>query len=98
MGKPDQYGPMSSRSHMDFTGCTRIPIIRIFYGWNWIKFLTYKTKWAGGAAYSRVYSSKTLVDRDINKPVELFNYRLWDFWGGTSFYLPEKYSYNRIFT
>ena len=61
-------------------GCTRIPIIRIFF---WVEldkeFLTYKTKWAGGAAYSRVYSSKTLVDRDINKPVELFNYRLWDF-------------------
>lgn len=60
------------------------------------RFLTYKTKWAGGAAYSRVYSSKTLVDRDITKPIELFNYRLWDFWGGKSFFLNEKFSYNRI--
>lgn len=61
------------------------------------RFLTYKTKWAGGAAFSRVYSSKTLVDRDITKPIESFNYQLWDFWGGTSFYLNEKFSYNRIF-
>ena len=28
--------------------------------------------------------------------MELFNYRLWDF-GEEPFYLPEKYSYNRIF-
>lgn len=61
------------------------------------QFLTYRTKWAGGAAYNRVYSSKTLVDRDITKPIELFNYRLLDFWGGKSFNLSEKYSYNRIF-
>ncbi len=85
-------------SHMDFYGMYENSynqdILRVELD---KEFLTYKTKWAGGAAYSRVYSSKTLVDRDINKPVELFNYRLWDFWGGTSFYLPEKYSYNRMF-
>ena len=85
-------------SHMDFYGqyenTHEQEILRLELD---KEFITYKTKWAGGAAYSRVYSSKTLVDRDINKPVELFNYRLWDFWGGTSFYLPEKYSYNRIF-
>ena len=85
-------------SHMDFYGMYENSynqdILRVELD---KEFLTYKTKWGGGAAYSRVYSSKTLVDRDINKPVELFNYRLWDFWGGTSFYLPEKYSYNRIF-
>ena len=69
-------------SHMDFYGqyenTHEQEILRLELD---KEFITYKTKWAGGAAYSRVYSSKTLVDRDINKPVELFNYRLWDFWG-----------------
>lgn len=32
------------------------------------EFLTYKTKWAGGAAYSRVYSSKTLIDGILTSP------------------------------
>lgn len=75
-------------SHMDFYGqyenTHEQEILRLELD---KEFITYKTKWAGGAAYSRVYSSKTLVDRDINKPVELFNYRLWDFWGGIFFLL-----------
>ena len=58
-------------------------------------FLTYKSRWAGGAALSRVYSSRTLVDRDITKPVRLFDYRLGDFWAGWSAALPERYSYNQ---
>lgn len=85
-------------SHMDFYGkyenTYEQEILRVQLD---KRFLTYRTKWAGGAAYSRVYSSKTLVDRDITKPIELFNYRLWDFWGGTSFFVNEKFSYNRIF-
>ncbi|WP_294142403.1 hypothetical protein [uncultured Sanguibacteroides sp.] len=58
-------------------------------------FQTSRTKWAGGIGYSRIYSSSTLVDRDITKPVELFNYRLFDTWIGRSFYLGEKYSFTR---
>lgn len=58
-------------------------------------FETARTKWAGGVSYSRVYSSKTLVDRDITKPVELFDYQLPDLWLGRSFYLGEKYSFMR---
>ena len=57
------------------------------------RFLTYKTPWAGGVALSRVYSSSTLVDRDITKLVDLFNYRLVDAWVGRAFRLPEKFSY-----
>jgi len=58
-------------------------------------FETAHAKWAGGMSYSRVYSSRTLVDRDIEKPVELFNYHLPDAWLGRSFYLGEKYSFTR---
>lgn len=57
------------------------------------RFLTYKSLWAGGLAYSRVYSSSTLVDRDITRLIDLFDYRLSDVWLGRSFRLPEKYSY-----
>ena len=57
------------------------------------RFLTYRTPWAGGVALSRVYSSSTLVDRDITKLVDLFNYRLGDVWLGKAFRLPEKYGF-----
>lgn len=58
-------------------------------------FLTSHTKWAGGATFSRIYSSETLVDRDIVKPVELFNYRMFDLWTGRSFRLPFRFSFNQ---
>ena len=57
------------------------------------RFLTYKSPWAGGLSFSRVYSSTTLVDRDITKVVDLFDYRLCDVWLGHSFRLPRRYSY-----
>ena len=57
------------------------------------RFLTYKTPWAGGVALSRVYSSSTLVDRDITRLVDLFNYRLGDVWIGRAFRLPERFGY-----
>lgn len=58
-------------------------------------FLTSRTKWAGGALFSRVYSSSMLADRDIVKPVELFNYKLFDVWMGRSVRLPARYSFNQ---
>jgi hypothetical protein len=61
------------------------------------EFLTSRTRWAGGAAFKRVYASAMLVDKDIARPVELFNYRLVDAWGGYSGQWPRRYTFNQNF-
>ncbi|MDR0544002.1 MAG: hypothetical protein LBG30_01450 [Odoribacteraceae bacterium] len=59
------------------------------------EFLTAQTRWAGGAAFRRVYSSTLLADKDIVRPVELFNYRLADLWVGYSRQGPQRYTFNQ---
>ncbi|MDR2129990.1 MAG: hypothetical protein LBP56_02270 [Odoribacteraceae bacterium] len=59
------------------------------------EFLTASTRWAGGVAFKRIFSSSLLVDKDIVKPVELFNYSLVDLWGGYSRQWPQRYTFNQ---
>ncbi|MDR2413972.1 MAG: hypothetical protein LBD64_03185 [Odoribacteraceae bacterium] len=59
------------------------------------EFLTAATRWAGGSAFKRVYSSTMLVDQEVTRPVELFNYRLVDLWAGHSWQWPQRYTFNQ---
>lgn len=58
-------------------------------------FRTFQMRWAGGVNISRVYSSNTLIDKDVVQPVALFNYLMADFWGGHSFPLKQRYSFSQ---
>lgn len=59
------------------------------------QFLTSNIRWAGGLAFSRVYYSGKLPDRDVFHLQEPFNYNSQDVWLGHSFPLKARYSYNR---
>ncbi|MDR1273026.1 MAG: hypothetical protein LBK12_00605, partial [Odoribacteraceae bacterium] len=59
------------------------------------EFLTAQTKWAGGALFSRVYSSSAIQGKEMGDSIVPFNYRLVDSWGGYSHQWPQRYSFNQ---
>ena len=84
--------------HLDFLGIYRHTADHHFFSLALKKeFLTTRTRWAGGASFMRVFSSALLVDKDIEKPVKLFNYRFVDAWGGYSWQRPRLYTFNQNF-
>lgn len=59
------------------------------------EFLTATTRRAGGMTFKRIYSSTLLVDKDVTRPVQLFNYKLVDLWAGYSHQWPQRYTFNQ---
>lgn len=59
------------------------------------EFLTVSMKWAGGISAGRVFYSDDLPDRNVTRLEELFDYHFQDVWGGRSFQLAPRYSYNQ---
>lgn len=58
-------------------------------------FISSTIKWGGGLEFGRVFRREELPNINLVKQTQPFDYHTLDIWGGRSFSLGSKYSYNQ---